>query len=57
MSDCLMSTTSILLVGTHGQSLAQAAAPMGSVAEMSGFLLILLTTALIIAAMERVRGR
>ncbi|HUH86414.1 MAG TPA: hypothetical protein VLX85_17535 [Stellaceae bacterium] len=52
-----MSTTSILLIGTHGQSLAQAATPLGSLAELSGFLLVLLTAALIIAAMERVKGR
>ncbi len=57
VSDCLMSMTSILLIGTHGPSVAQASAPAGSLAEMSGFLLVLLTTALIIAAMERVRGR
>jgi hypothetical protein len=52
-----MSTTSILLIGTHGQSIAQASAPAGGVAEMSGFLLVLLTTALIIAAVERVKRR
>jgi hypothetical protein len=57
VSDCLMSTTSLLLIGTHGPSIAQASTPLGSVAELSGFLLVLLTTALIIAAMERVRGR
>jgi hypothetical protein len=44
-------------MGTHGPSIAQASAPLGSVTELSGFLLVLLTTALIIAAMERVRGR
>lgn len=57
MSDCLMSTASILLIGTHSQSIALTSAAPGSVAELSGFLLVLLTTALIVAAVERVRGR
>lgn len=50
-----MSWTSTLLISTH--ALATGPAPLGSVAEASGFLLVLLTTALIIAAMERVGRR
>jgi len=52
-----MSTTSILLISTHTPALAQASSALGSLADLSGFLLVLLTTALIIAAVERLKGR
>ena len=48
-----MPSISLLLIGTHGHWVAQTPAP-GSVAELGGFLLVLLTTALIVAAVDRV---
>jgi len=52
-----MSTTAVLLIGSHTPALAQASSSLGSLADLSGFLLVLLTTALIITAVERLKGR
>jgi hypothetical protein len=47
----------MLVIGAHGHAVAQAPAPLGTVAEVSGFILVLLTTALIVAAVERASRR
>ena len=53
-----MKTTAILLLSSQGHFLPQTSlAPWDSLAQLSGFVLVLLTTALIIAGIERVRGR
>jgi hypothetical protein len=50
-----MSWTPMFLIGAHVH--AAGPAPLGSVAEVSGFLLVLLTTVLIVAAVERAGRR
>lgn len=53
-----MPPTAIFLLSSHGHaaSLAAPAGPVSIVAQLGGFLLILLAAGLIVTAMERLRG-
>jgi hypothetical protein len=53
-----MKTAAILLLSSQAHFLPETSlAPWDSLAQLSGFLLVLLSTALIIAGIERLRGR